>query len=146
MEPGRRNGLPRPSPAVTSGPRDGASARGTVCAVGIVDDYLAGLGPDDRAAFERIRAVALGEVPDAGQATSYGLAALTHRGKPLVGFRVSGGHLAVYPFSPAAVDAGRPLLDGFALSKGTIRFSAAQPLPEDAVRAVVRARVAEIDG
>jgi len=111
-----------------------------------VDDYLAGLAPDARAAFERVRRLAVAEVPDAEQGSSYGMAALRLRGKPLLGFRAAKGHLAVYPFSPAAVDAVRDRLAGFALSKGTIRFSPQTPLPDDVVRDLVRHRAAEIAG
>ena len=112
----------------------------------VVDDYLASLEPAARQAFERIRALAVAESPDAEQATSYGLAALKHRGKPLIGFQATDTHLAVYPFSPAAVDAVRPLLDGFALSKGTIRFTLDRPLPDEAVRTLLQHRIAQIEG
>lgn len=112
----------------------------------VVDEYFASLEPPVRQAFERIRALAVAAAPDAEQATSYGLAALKHRGKPLIGFQAAATHLAVYPFSPAAVDAARPLLDGFALSKGTVRFAVDQPLPDEAVRVLLQHRIAEIDG
>ena len=112
----------------------------------VVDDYFASLEPPVRETFEQIRALAVAESPDAEQATSYGLAALRHRGKPLIGFQATATHLAVYPFSPAAVDAVRPLLTGFALSKGTIRFGLDTPLPVEAVRVLLRHRIAEIEG
>ena len=112
----------------------------------VVDDYFASLEPAAREAFERIRTLALAESPDAEQATSYGLAALRHRGKPLIGFQAAATHLAVYPFSPAAVDAVRPLLTWFSLSKGTIRFGVGTPLPDEAVQVLLRHRIAEIDG
>ena len=44
--------------------------------MGTVDDYLAGLDETSRAAFERVRDIALQVVPDAEQGTSYGVAAL----------------------------------------------------------------------
>lgn len=112
----------------------------------VVDDYFASLEPPVREAFERVRVLAVAASPDAEQATSYGLAALKHRGKPLIGFQAAATHLAVYPFSPAAIDAVRPLLEGFALSKGTIRFDVRTPLPEAAVRALLAHRIAEIEG
>jgi uncharacterized protein YdhG (YjbR/CyaY superfamily) len=111
-----------------------------------VDDYLASLPTEARTAFARVRDLAVAELPDAGQGTSYGMAALTHRGKPVLGFRAAAKHLSVFPFSPGAVDAVRDQLDGFALSKGTIRFTPHTPLPEQAVRDLVRHRVREIDG
>ncbi len=113
--------------------------------MGTVDEYLHGLDDAARAAYARVVEVALEEAPDAGQGTSYGMAALLHRGRPLLGFRAARGHLSVFPFSPAAVEAAAGLLAGFALSKGTVRFEPDRPLPDDAVRALVRARLAEID-
>ncbi|MFC7484978.1 iron chaperone [Luedemannella flava] len=65
-------------------------------------------------------------------------------GKPLLGFKAARAHLSVYPFSPQAVAAARAELDGFDLAKGTVRFTAAKPLPDGAVRTLVRARLAEI--
>jgi uncharacterized protein YdhG (YjbR/CyaY superfamily) len=110
-----------------------------------LDDYLAGLPSDARAAFARVRDLALAELPGAGQGTSYGMAALTHHGRPVLGFRAAARHLSVFPFSPAAIDAVRDQLDGFSLSKGTVRFTAGTPLPGQAVRDLVRHRVREID-
>ena len=109
-----------------------------------VDDYFASLDGPARAAFERVRALAEELAPDAEQGLSYGLAALRHKGKPLLGFKAARDHLAVFPFSPAAVDAVRDRLTGFSLSKGTIRFTADSPLPDDVVRDLVRHRMDEI--
>jgi uncharacterized protein YdhG (YjbR/CyaY superfamily) len=123
----------------------GARAR-IVRRVGAVDDYLDGLDEAARSAFERIRHVATEVEPSVGQGTSYGLAALTYQGRPLLGFRVARQHLSIFPFSAAVVDGVRDRLPGFDLSKGTIRFTAEKPLPDEAVREVVRLRVAELDG
>lgn len=114
-------------------------------AVGAVDDYFASLDATTRAAFERIRKLALEAAPDAEQGTSYGIAALKHRGSPLLGFRAAKQHLSIVPFSPAAVDAVRERLGGFDLAKGTIRFTVDTPLPPDAVRDLTGHRKAEID-
>jgi uncharacterized protein YdhG (YjbR/CyaY superfamily) len=111
-----------------------------------VDDYFGGLDPPARAAFEHIRDVVMGVVPEAEPGTSYGMAALMYRKKPLLGFRAAQRHLSIFPFSPEAIDAVRDRLGGFELAKGTIRFTAATPIPEDAVRDLVRHRVAEIAG
>ncbi len=110
-----------------------------------MDEYLAGLDAPARAAFERIRDLALELVPQAEQGTSYGMAALTYQQRPLLAFRAARGHLSVFPFSARVVDAVRDQLPGFDLSKGTIRFTAVAPLPDEAVRAIVRHRMAEID-
>ena len=114
--------------------------------MGTIDGYLAGLDESDRVALARVLAVALEEVSEAEQGTSYGIPALWFGGKPLLGFRASAKHLAVYPFSPAAVDAVRDELSDASLSKGTVRFTVEAPLPEQAIRDLVRARRDEIAG
>src|ERR671914_251058 len=62
-----------------------------------------------------------------------------------LGFRAAKKHLSVFPFSPAAVDAVKDRLEGFDLSKGTIRFTPDQPVPDDVLADLVRARKAEIE-
>jgi uncharacterized protein YdhG (YjbR/CyaY superfamily) len=111
-----------------------------------VQDYFASLDAPTRAAFVHIRNLVMDLVPEAEEGTSYGMAALKYRSKPLLGFRAAKGHLSIFPFSPQAVDAVRDRLVGFDLSKGTVRFTAAKPLPDDVVTDIVRHRVDEIVG
>ena len=109
-----------------------------------MDDYLAGLAPGDRAALERVRAVVLSAVPEAEEGRSYGMPAFIYAGRPLLGFRAAKKHLSIFPFSPAAIDAVRERLDGFDISKGTIRFSPDRPVPAGVLADLVRARKQEI--
>jgi len=113
--------------------------------VSVLDDYFSRLDPPAREAFQRVRAIALEVAPDAEEGTRYGMAALTYKGKPLLAFRAAKRHLSIFPFSPGAVDAAREHLAGFDLSKGTVRFTATTPVPPEAVRALVRHRLGEID-
>ncbi|MGC5256268.1 iron chaperone [Gordonia sp. DT218] len=108
--------------------------------MGTVDDHLAGLDPDDRAAVDRVYSIARELVPDTEQGTGYGMPALTYRGKPLLSVMRTKKHIGVYPFSRDAVAVAAPRLVGFDLDKGTIRFQPDTPLPDDAVRAMVSAR------
>lgn len=112
--------------------------------MGTVDDFLARLDEPTRAALARVRDLALGVAPDAEQGTGYGLPALVLSGRPLVAFAVASRHLALYPFSPAAIDTVRDRLAASQLSKGTVRFSAAAPLPADVIRDLVAHRAEEI--
>jgi uncharacterized protein YdhG (YjbR/CyaY superfamily) len=111
-----------------------------------VDDYLGGIDLSARAAFEHIRHLAMDLVPEeeAQDGTSYGMATLMYRQKPLIGFLAAKRHLSIFPFSPQVVAAVRGRLTGFELSKGTIRFTVATPLPDDVVQDIVRLRMAEI--
>jgi uncharacterized protein YdhG (YjbR/CyaY superfamily) len=84
--------------------------------------------------------------PEAEQGMSYGMAALRHNHKPLLAFRAARQHLSIFPFSSRVVDAARDQLTASGLSKGTIRFTAAPPLPDKVVRAIARYRIQEIAG
>jgi uncharacterized protein YdhG (YjbR/CyaY superfamily) len=53
-------------------------------------------------------------------------------------------HLSVFPFSPAVVEAVRDRLPGFAISKGTIRFTPDRPLRDDVLADIVRERLSEL--
>jgi uncharacterized protein YdhG (YjbR/CyaY superfamily) len=109
-----------------------------------MDDYLDGLPPAQKAALAHVRDVVGGLAPDAEEGSSYGVPAFISSGRPLLGFSAAAKHLSIFPFSPAAIDAVRDRLEGFDLAKGTIRFSPEQPVPDDVLADVVRARMREI--
>ena len=112
--------------------------------MGSVDDSLAALPPSDRACLQRVIDVARAVAPEAGDGVSYGMAALKLDGKPLLGVVAAARHLSVFPFSPAVIDAVAGRLEGFSLSKGTIRFTPDHPLPDEIIEEIVRLRRAEI--
>jgi uncharacterized protein YdhG (YjbR/CyaY superfamily) len=109
-----------------------------------VDDYLDGLPPPQRAAFERIRDVVVGVEPRVEEGRSYGMPAFLYEGRPLLAFRAAKQHLSVFPFSPEAIEAVKDRLAGFDIAKGTIRFSPERPVPEDVLVDLVRLRRQEI--
>lgn len=114
--------------------------------MGTVDDYLAGLDEASRATIGHLYAVARQEVPDAEQGLGYGMPALVYRGKPLLSIMRAQAHVGLYPFSPDAVAAVAAMLPGYDLAKGTIRMPVDRPIPDDALRALLAARRAQIEG
>ena len=113
--------------------------------MGTVDDYLEQLDPADRVVIGHVYDVVREAFPDVEQGTSYGMPALLHRGKALISVMRTRKHIGVYPYSgrvPAVVAGSFADLD---FDKGTIRFQPEQPLADDAIRAIVAARVAEIE-
>lgn len=110
------------------------------------DDYFSRVPEPERAALERVCQHVRRAVPGVEEGESYGMPAFRYRGRPLLGFRASKHHLSVFPFSPQAIDAARDHLAGFAVSKGTVRFIAARPLPDAALDALVSHRLREIEG
>ncbi len=109
-----------------------------------IDEYLAGLPADRAATLERLRRIILEEAPGAQECFSYGMPAFRFGRLVLVAFAARSGHLALYPMSGGIVSAFAGDLDGFDTSKGTIRFQPWNPLPDELVRRIVRARIEEI--
>ncbi|MCA0251633.1 MAG: DUF1801 domain-containing protein [Actinobacteria bacterium] len=110
-----------------------------------LDDYLAELPEPERTAITAVYQRARELVPDAVDGVGYGMPALRYRGKPLLAVMNAKGHIGLYPFSPAALDTVRDDLAGFSLAKGTVRFTAEQPIPADVLERLIAARVAEIE-
>lgn len=108
-----------------------------------IDEYLAVLSDEHRAALENLRKTIKAAVPKAEECISYGLAAFRLNGRPLVAFGATKSHCAFYPMSSSTVEAHKDDLKGYETSKGTIRFAADKPLPAALVRKLVKARIAE---
>ncbi len=113
-------------------------------AMGTVDDSLADLPEPDRGCLQHVIDIARAVVPEAEEGMSYGMPALKFEGKPLVGVVRAAKHVSIFPFSPAVIDAVAGRLEGYSLSKGTIRFTPEHPLPDDVLEDIVRLRRAEI--
>ena len=111
-----------------------------------IDEYLAAISEDKRAALEKLRKTIKAAVPKAEECISYGLAAFRLAGKPLVGFGAAANHCAFYPMSSSTVEAHKDDLKDYDTSKGSIRFQADKPLPVALVRKLVKARIAENEG
>ena len=108
-----------------------------------IDEYLAAVSDDKRAALEKLRQTIKAAVPKAEECISYGLAAFRLDGRVLVGFGAAANHCSFYPWSGSTVAAHEDLLKGYDTSKGTIRFPANKPLPVALVRKLVKYRIAE---
>jgi len=108
-----------------------------------IDEYLAPLSADKRAALQKLRKQIQAAAPKAEECISYGIPAFRLEGRPLVAFGVGANHCALYPMSAAIITAHAGDLAGHETSKGTIRFPPGKPLPAALVRKLVKARVAE---
>ena len=105
-----------------------------------IDEYLAALSNDKRAALERLRKTIRAAAPRAQECISYQLPAFRLDGKWLVWFGASAHHCAIYGVAGGHKD---ELRDYDISGKGTIRFQADDPLPATLVRKLVRARIAK---
>lgn len=110
-----------------------------------VRDYLASLTPTQGDLFKRIYAMATELVGETTEGLSYGMPTLMYREKPLVSCMTARDHLSLFPFSGHIVEQVADKLEGFSLSKGTIRFSETQLIPDDVLRTIIMLRKKEID-
>jgi uncharacterized protein YdhG (YjbR/CyaY superfamily) len=108
-----------------------------------IDEYLAALPADKRAALQKLREMIQAAAPTAEECISYQLPAFCLKGKPLVMFGATASHCSFYPGSGTAVEAHKKELKDYSTSKGTIRFGSGDPLPATLVRKLVKHRIAE---
>ena len=109
-----------------------------------IDDYLAAVPEDARAALGKLRKTIKAAAPKATEGISYQVPVFRLDGKPLVGFGATTAHCTFYVMS--ASDAMRRRLSelkGYKLGGGSIQFRADKPLPDALVTKLVKARIAE---
>ena len=102
--------------------------------------YLRAVPPAPRAALQQLRKTIKAAAPTATELISYGMPAFQHHGM-LVYYAAFKDHCSLFGVSRAIVRANRKALAHYAMSKGTIRFTADQPLPPALVRKLVKARI-----
>lgn len=107
-----------------------------------IDEYLAALSDDKRAALAKLRKTIRAAAPKAEECISYQVAAFRQNGM-LVGFGAATNHCAFYLMSASTVAAHKDELKGYDTSKSTIRFQADKTLPVALVRKLVKARIAQ---
>lgn len=109
-----------------------------------IDEYLASVPEDKRAALQRLRKTIAAAAPKAVETISYGMPTFKYNGL-LVAFAAFKDHCSFFPMSRAPIAAFKDNLKRFETSEGTIRFKADDPLPAALVTKIVRARIREND-
>src|SRR5687767_219919 len=107
-----------------------------------IDEYLAGIGDDQRRALEKVREAIHAAAPGAEERISYGVPTFRVGGKSLVGFGAAANHCSFYVMSGSLLGEFERELAKYDTSKSTIRFAANKPLPAALVRKLVKARIA----
>jgi uncharacterized protein YdhG (YjbR/CyaY superfamily) len=118
------------------------NSKATKGPAGDIDEYLAAVPTEARAALEKLRKSIKAAAPAATETISYQIPAYKYRG-PLVSFAAFPGHCSFFVQSPSVMEAHRDELEPYDTSKGTIRFPASKPLPAALVKKLVKARIKE---
>ena len=109
-----------------------------------VDEYLATLPEDRRAAVEQLRQTIRAAAPEATETIAYNMPAFrSHGGRFLVSFAAFKAHYSLFPASGAVVDALGAEVQPYLAGKGTVQFPAGEPIPVKTVTKIVKVRLAE---
>ena len=108
-----------------------------------VEDYLAALPEESRAALERLRKTIRAAAPEATETISYQMPAFKDHGRFLVSYAAFKDHCSLFPASRAVMEALGEELTPYFSGKGTIRFQANKPLPVALVKKIVKTRLEE---
>ena len=107
-----------------------------------IDEYLAPLSVEKRAALQYLRRAIMAAAPKAVECISYGIPAFRVGGRVLVYMGAATKHCAFYPGAHPIAAHAKPLA-AYDTSKGTVRFPPDKPLPATLVRKLVKTRIAE---
>jgi uncharacterized protein YdhG (YjbR/CyaY superfamily) len=107
-----------------------------------IDKYLDSLPPKEQEVLAKIRRMIKAAAPQAKETISYGMPTFDYHGH-LVAFAAFKKHLSLFTMSGSYIEQHESELKSFAVSKGTIHFSADEPIPQTLVRKVVRDRMRE---
>lgn len=109
-----------------------------------VDEYMAALPEDRRAAMEELRSTVRAAAPDATEAIAYNMPALRLDGRFLVSYEAFKRHYSLFPWSDDMLAELGDALKPYAVGKGTIRFPADEPIPLALVTRIVEIRLREV--
>jgi uncharacterized protein YdhG (YjbR/CyaY superfamily) len=109
-----------------------------------IDEYLANVDVEKRAALERLRGLIQAAAPAAQEAITYRIPMFRLNGM-LVGFAAAKDHCSFYPCDSTTVKSLQAELKNYKTSKGAIQFQPDKPLPAALVKKIVKARVAAND-
>ena len=108
-----------------------------------VDSYLKAQPPATRGLLRLVRRTIRKAVPQAMELVSYRIPAYKLNGKVILYFAGWTHHYAIYPVTPAVIQACRDDLAAYTVSKGTIRFPLDQPVPVALIARIATVRAEE---
>ena len=110
-----------------------------------VDAYVSALPEHVRAVLQRMRAVIRTALPDAEETISYQIPTYKLHGRPVLYLAVWKEYCSVYP-APDTLIAALPELAAYKVSKGTLRFPLAAPVPLKLIGRLAKLRASEVTG
>jgi uncharacterized protein YdhG (YjbR/CyaY superfamily) len=109
-----------------------------------IHEYLSTVPAEALPALESLRARIRGLVPEAEEVISYQIPTFKLRKKALVAYGATKDHCALYLLSPALMERFSQRTKGYLRGKVALHFTPAEPLPQELVDDLVKARIAEL--
>jgi uncharacterized protein YdhG (YjbR/CyaY superfamily) len=108
-----------------------------------VDEYIAGLAEDRREPMSQLRETIRAAAPDADEVITYKMPGFKADGTFLVSYDAFKAHYSLFPASQAIIDELGDEVTPHVAGRGTLQFTAREPLPLDLIRRIVEIRVRE---
>jgi uncharacterized protein YdhG (YjbR/CyaY superfamily) len=108
-----------------------------------VDEYIATHPENVQAILQRVRRTIREAVPGAEEVISYQIPAYKMHGGAVLYFAGWKQHFSLYPATDRVVETFKDDLVPYKVSKGTIRFPLAKPVPVKLIGAIARVRAKE---
>jgi uncharacterized protein YdhG (YjbR/CyaY superfamily) len=108
-----------------------------------VDEYLKSITPSQKAEFERIRRIVKRLAPEAAESISYGIPTFKVDHRPLIYFGAFKNHLSLFPASDTMLEQISEL-SKYRASKGTLRYTEQDLIPENVIERILHFRLAEM--
>ena len=109
-----------------------------------IDDYLATVSPDKKAALVKLRKTIRSIVPRAEECISYKIPAFRLDGTVVAGFCATAKGCSYFPFSGSTFRTLASELRAYEKTKSSLHFKPEKPLPTTLVRKLIKARIEEI--
>ncbi|HEY8948331.1 MAG TPA: DUF1801 domain-containing protein [Rhizomicrobium sp.] len=111
-----------------------------VSAASSVEAYLKRTKPPVRSKLDQLRALIQAAAPSAEEGISYGMPFYKYLGRSLCGFALFKNHIGFFP--GAIVSDFTEDLEGYKVSKGTVRLPLDRPIPVTLIRRMLKAAMA----
>ena len=108
-----------------------------------IDEYLAAVKGEKRAALDKLRKTIRTIVPKAEECISYGIPAFSLDGNIVAGFAATKKGCSYFPFSGSTLGSLAEEVEDYEQTKSSLHFDPAAPLPATLVRKLIKARIAE---
>jgi uncharacterized protein YdhG (YjbR/CyaY superfamily) len=108
-----------------------------------VEEYLAAVPKEQRAALEKVRKTILAAAPGAEETIAYQMPAIRVDGRLVISYAAFKDHCSLFPMSHRALTENADELKPYLAEKSTLHFTPDKPIPPSLVRKIVKARLEE---